>query len=262
VKRCSLPCPPLLKGYGMAFPMTSLNKPTLILLALLLGPLCFGAKRPNLIIFMLDDVGYGDIGDYDRIGMGARFFDSAPKRPRSVFGRPAPVTPPVRNKPFAPLGDLRFDFESGDLQGRRLVEGAFSQPVSSALSLPSWQKDPFDRQGKFHLSTISTKDGAGVSDAQVGIIESPRFRLTGDRVAFLIGGGFRDDVHLAICEEAGKEIARSGGTNGPRMARRVIRLPKHQNQILFLRIVDRATKRWGHIVFDDFSAKGEPLDKK
>jgi hypothetical protein len=46
------------------------------------------------------------------------------------------------------------------------------------------------------------------------------------------------------------------------MARRVIRLPKHQNQILFLRIVDQATKGWGHIVFDDFSAKGEPLDKK
>ncbi|MFP6894703.1 MAG: sulfatase-like hydrolase/transferase, partial [Opitutales bacterium] len=89
-----------------------------------------------------------DIGDYDRIGKGARFFDSEPKRSRSVFGRPAPVTPPVKNKPFAPLGDLRFDFESGDLQGWRLVEGAFSQPVSSALSLPRWQKDPFDRQGK------------------------------------------------------------------------------------------------------------------
>jgi|TARA_B110000495_G_scaffold6001_1_gene4508 type III secretory pathway component EscT len=47
VKRRSLPCPPLLKGYGMAFPMTSLNKPTLILLALLLGPLCFGIVRRN-----------------------------------------------------------------------------------------------------------------------------------------------------------------------------------------------------------------------
>jgi hypothetical protein len=202
-----------------------------------------------------------DIGDYDRIGMGARFFDSDPKRPRSVFGRSAPVTPPLKNKPFAPLGNLRFDFESGDLQGWRVVEGAFSQPVSSALSLPRWQKDPFDRQGKFHLSTIALKDDSGVSDAQVGVIESPRFRLTGDRIAFLIGGGFRDDVHLSICDEGGKEIARSGGTNGPRMVRRVIHLPKHKDKILFLRIIDRATKGWGHILLDDFSAQGEHLGK-
>ncbi|MDE0577331.1 MAG: sulfatase [Opitutales bacterium] len=202
-----------------------------------------------------------DIGDYDRIGMGARFFDSAPKRPRSVFGRSAPVTPPLKNKPFAPLGNLRFDFESGDLQGWRVVEGAFSQPVSSALSLPRWQKDPFDRQGKFHLSTIALKDDSGVSDAQVGVIESPRFRLTGDRIAFLIGGGFRDDVHLSICDGGGKEIARSGGINGPRMVRRVVHLPEYKGKILFLRIIDRATKGWGHILLDDFSAQGEHLDK-
>tara|TARA_B110000438_G_C15734360_1_gene615653 strand:- start:211 stop:1278 length:1068 start_codon:yes stop_codon:yes gene_type:complete len=202
-----------------------------------------------------------DIGDYDRIGMGARFFDSDPKRPRSVFGRSAPVTPPLKNKPFAPLGNLRFDFESGDLQGWRMIEGAFGQPVSSASSLPRWQKAPFGRQGKFHLSTIALKDDSGVSDAQVGIIESPRFRLTGDRIAFLIGGGFRDDVHLSICDEGGKEIARSGGTNGPCMVRRVIHLPKHKDKILFLRIIDRATKGWGHILLDDFSAQGEHLGK-
>jgi hypothetical protein len=200
-----------------------------------------------------------DIGDYDRIGKGARFFDSEPKRSRSVFGRPAPVTPPVKNKPFAPLGDLRFDFETGDLQSWRVVEGAFGQPVSSASSLPRWQKAPFGRQGKFQLSTIATK--AGVSDAQVGVIESPRFRLTGDRIAFLIGGGFRDDVHLAICDKDGKEIAQAGGTNGPRMARRVVPLPEHKGKILFLRIVDRATKGWGHVLLDDFSAEGELLGK-
>jgi hypothetical protein len=56
VKRRSLPCPSLLKGYGMALPMTSLNKPTLILLGLLLGPLCFGAKRPNVLFIAVDDM--------------------------------------------------------------------------------------------------------------------------------------------------------------------------------------------------------------
>jgi len=46
------------------FFMTSSNLPTLISLALLLGLLNLDAKSPNLIIFMLDDVDYGDIGRF------------------------------------------------------------------------------------------------------------------------------------------------------------------------------------------------------
>ena len=157
------------------------------------------------------------------------------------------------------LGKLRFDFESGDLQGWRVVEGTLGQPLSSATSLPRWQKNPFGRQGKFHLSTIATRDDAGASDKQVGVIESPRFRLRGDRIAFLAGGGFREDVHIAICDEKGREIARSGGANNPAMVRRVIRLPDHVGSILYLRLIDRATKGWGHLVLDDFSADGETV---
>lgn len=44
--------------------MTSSNLPTLISLALLLGLLNLDAKSLNLIIFMLDDVDYGDIGRF------------------------------------------------------------------------------------------------------------------------------------------------------------------------------------------------------
>ena len=211
-------------------------------------------------LLKLIERGRKDIGDYNRIGSGARFFDTGPKRPRSTNWqqRAAKPGPP---KPFAPLGNLRFDFETGDMQGWRVAEGAFAKPISSAASLPRWKKDPFGRQGKFHLSTIATKDGVGASDQQIGVIESPRFRLAGDKIAFLIGGGFREDVHLSICDVNGKEIARTGGANGPRMVRRVIALPNHTGKILYLRLVDRATKGWGHLVLDDFSAKGELIRK-
>lgn len=160
---------------------------------------------------------------------------------------------------FEPLGNLRFDFESGDLQGWRVIDGKFEKPIDSSASLPRQPDRPFGRQGKFHLSTVATVDKPGASDQQTGIIESPRFRLKGDKIAFLIGGGFRDDVHLAVYDADGNEIARTGGDNGPRMVRRVIALPKQTGRILFLRLVDRAKTGWGHLVFDDFSADGELL---
>ena len=162
---------------------------------------------------------------------------------------------------FKPLGDLRFDFESGDLQGWRVIAGEFVKPIDSARSLPRHPERPFERQGEFHLSTVATTSKAGASDNQTGVIESPRFRLQGDRIAFLIGGGFRDDVHLAVCDAEGHEIARSGGDNGPQMVRRVIELPQHIGQVLSLRLVDQAKNDWGHLVFDDFSADGELVEE-
>ena len=164
-------------------------------------------------------------------------------------------TPPAP-KPFTPLGSLRFDFETGDAQGWKVVEGSFAQPISSAPSLPRWQSNPFGHQGRYHLSSSFTAE-TKASDSQVGVIESPRFRLTGDKIALLVSGGFREQVHLAICSEDGKEIARTGGDNTSRMVRRVIALPNHVGETIFLRLIDRATQNWGHLVVDDISCAGE-----
>lgn len=162
---------------------------------------------------------------------------------------------------FEPLGDLRFDFESGDLQGWRVTSGEFVKPIDSSVSLPRHPDRPFGRQGAFHLSTVATTNKAGASDNQTGVIESPRFRLNGDRITFLIGGGFRDEVHLAVSDADGNEIARAGGENGPQMVRRVIELPQHSGKVLYLRLVDHAKNGWGHLVFDDFSADGELVEE-
>ncbi|MEE2886266.1 MAG: hypothetical protein VX951_02430, partial [Planctomycetota bacterium] len=184
-----------------------------------------------------------------------------PQQARKMRERLDKIRAPSAPPPFAPLGRLRFDFEGHDAQGWRVVEGAFAQPISSAPSLPRWQRDPFGRQGRFHLSTAATKKDKGASDKQVGVIESPRFRLKGNKIALLVGGGFRDDVHVAVCDASGKEIARTGGRNSPRMVRRVLKLPDHTGKILFLRVVDRATKSWGHLVLDDLSCDGELVSR-
>ncbi|MEE2887811.1 MAG: arylsulfatase, partial [Planctomycetota bacterium] len=64
-----------------------------------------------------------------------------PQQARKMRERLNKIRAPAAPPPFAPLGRLRFDFEGHDAQGWRVVEGAFAQPISSAPSLPRWQRD-------------------------------------------------------------------------------------------------------------------------
>jgi arylsulfatase len=204
-----------------------------------------------------------ELGDWDRIGSGARFFDDGPRltakelTARAVTKKNQPKPYPVKEDEFDPLGDLRFDFESGDLQGWRVTKGAFEHLVSSAISLPRRPGQPFMRQGNFHLSTIATANDERINEAQTGVIESPPFLIRGDRVAFLLSGG-GPDTAVALCDaETGEEILKTGGPEGPRMERIVLEFPiTHRGKPVFLRLIDEASSNWGHLCFDDFSADG------
>ena len=216
-------------------------------------------------LLKLVEKGREEIGDYNVIGKGARFFDDAPKRTESrgwingeVDPKPRP-TKAVANKydNFKPVGKLRFDFESGDLQGWKVVEGKFDLLISDRKSLPKWKHRPYNREGKYHLSTVAIKGAATASDKMTGVLESPRFKLTGPRMSFLIGGGDRQDVYIALCDEEGKVLLQTGGGKGPQMVRRHWDTSKYVGQTAFLRIVDQAQSGWGHITFDDFSAEAE-----
>ena len=45
------------------------------------------AERPDVVTALMNEVerGRSELGDYNRIGSGARFFDQGPKRPRTYF---------------------------------------------------------------------------------------------------------------------------------------------------------------------------------
>ncbi len=194
----------------------------------------------------------GDLGDHDRIGKGARFFDDGPRRPK-MTKRPSSSS---GHDGFEPLGSLHFDFEAGNLQGWRVEQGAFAQPVSSAVSLPRWKEKPFCRHGGFHLSTAATATDKGASDKQAGVMVSPLFELLGDRASFLVGGGQAPLTYVALCDEKGEELIRAGGAKGPQMVRRHWDVSAWRGRKLFLRVVDRSKAGWGHITFDDFSCEG------
>ncbi|NIP97413.1 MAG: hypothetical protein GWO24_29860, partial [Akkermansiaceae bacterium] len=199
-----------------------------------------------------------ELGDIGQTGTGARFFEKGPRRlqvPVKEEAGPAPVKPKYDRR--KPLGSLRFTFESGTLEGWKVVEGKLGEPVSGAVSLPRWKHKPFNREGKFHLSTIAT--GKGPSDRQTGVLESPPFALRGDRASFLVSGGYHPaTLYVALCDAAtGEVLHREGGPEGPRMHRVYWDVTAWKGMTVRLRIVDRNTGGWGHLCFDDFSVEGE-----
>jgi hypothetical protein len=87
-------------------------------------------------------------------------------------------------------GQVRFDFETGDLQGWKVVEGWFENPVSDRAvfhnAYPEIPQNRYNKQGRFHLSTVERKTGSS-NDQMTGVIESPVFVLEDPAISFLVG---------------------------------------------------------------------------
>jgi hypothetical protein len=156
-------------------------------------------------------------------------------------------------------GQVHFDFESGDLQGWRVVEGSFEHPVTDrAVFHNQYAEIPgnrYNKQGRFYLSTVERQSGPS-NDQMVGIIESPVFVLQGPDITFLIGGGQANTVYAALCTLEGREVLKARGRQTEIMHRVAWSVPQLVGQRVFLRIADADTQGWGHVTFDDFTAWG------
>lgn len=159
-----------------------------------------------------------------------------------------------------PVGALHFDFESGDLQGWRVVEGGFEALINDRRNFHhTYGSAAYNKQGRYFLTTLERKEGGKGKDAQTGVVESPVFRITGGRASFLVGGGRHPDTYVALVDaETGKEQLKAQGGNTEIMLRVNWDVSAYRGQKMFLRIVDRHTGAWGHVTFDDFSAEAEP----
>lgn len=160
-----------------------------------------------------------------------------------------------------PVGDLRFDFEAG-IQDWRVVDGAFAALRNDrAMFHHSFGKAKYNKQGKYYLTTLERKGGGHGNDGQTGIVESPVFKITGERASFLIGGGKHADTHLALVDAKNEKVLmKASGKNAEQMLRMNWNLSKLIGKNVFLRIVDQNRGGWGHVTFDDFSVEAE-LDK-
>ena len=209
-----------------------------------------------------------ELGDIDVVGSGARLFDEGPRRiPGSNKPKSNAAPAPPKYDRFPAVGNLRFSFEDGNLQGWKCSAGAIGQAVTNMPSLPNWKRHPLARHGSHHLSTIVLDASGTVSDKQTGVLQSPAFTLKGDQLAFLVAGGFDPEtLYVALVDSKTDEVLiRAGGSRDHRMRRIVWEVARWKGRNVHLEVVDRSVGGWGHIQIDDISVQGtlvEPTVKQ
>ena len=146
-----------------------------------------------------------------------------------------------------------FDFETGDLQGWRVVSGAFQRPVTDLAKEHNTGK-PYTKGGKYFLSTLETRENRP-DDRQKGVIESPLVRLTGPKVSFKIGGGRSASVSL-VDRATGNIYASAVGANGEAMRTETWNVPQAVGKDVFFRVTDEVVGSWCHLTLDDVVFEG------
>jgi hypothetical protein len=156
---------------------------------------------------------------------------------------------------------VRFDFETGDLQGWQVVEGQFDRVVSDRPTFhnryPDQPGNQYNKQGRYYLSTVEQQPGQPSNDRMTGVIESPVFVLADREISMLIGSGTQPASYVALCTLDGQEVLVARGKDQTEVMQRVRwDAAPWVGQQVFLRVVDRETRGWGHVTLDDFAARG------
>lgn len=151
--------------------------------------------------------------------------------------------------------EVRFDFESGNLQGWQILEGSFGKVVSDRAQ-EHHSGSPYTKEGKWFLSTLESADGKSPDDHFTGVIESPVVVLSAPDITMLVGGGKGDGEYVALCTLDGKEVAYARGENAQKLFERKWSVPQLVGKPVFFRVADRETGGWGHITLDRLVCQG------
>ncbi|MDD2600454.1 MAG: hypothetical protein PHO37_14730 [Kiritimatiellae bacterium] len=156
---------------------------------------------------------------------------------------------------MAAAAEIRFDFESGDLQGWQVVDGAFGKLITDRATEHHSPK-PYTKQGTWFLSTLESADGTKPDDSFIGMVESPVVVLSAPQISMKVGGGAGEDVYVAVCTLDGKEVAHARGDNSQTMVPRILNLPELVGKPVFFRVNDAADGGWCHITLDELICQG------
>jgi len=145
-----------------------------------------------------------------------------------------------------------FDFEADDLQGWQVLEGRLVKFLSDRRTEHHTGRT-FNNHGAYFLTTL---DDVKPNGRQVGVAESPAFRLDDPDMSFWIAGGRHANTYVALCLVDGREVLKAHGSNAQPMQRVSWSAPELVGRSVFLRMADGHPGGWGYIAMDRFVAEG------
>ncbi|MBD3182064.1 hypothetical protein GF312_07220 [Candidatus Poribacteria bacterium] len=168
--------------------------------------------------------------------------------------------------------DVEFtgDFETGDLSGWTVVEDSGEawnfQPTFGDNPTARNRGQPSQHQGEWWLGGFEKFQGPDVKgqfeggtqgDAPQGILESIEFKIIGEEISFLIGGGTHPWVEggtgstCANLEINGEMVRTATGANTETLHRETWDVSDLKGEKAVIRLYDMNAGGWGHLNFDD-----------
>ena len=167
---------------------------------------------------------------------------------------------------FLTAAEIQFGFESGDLakEGWKIVEGTNTKPIGNRTAEFHNNSIVYQKQGTFYLTTLEQAGSDAPTDDPMCVMESPVFRIEGNTMKFLVGGGQRPKTYIALCllqdDGTDSEVLKAAGKNTQGLDEVVWDVSKYIGKDAFFRVVDWETGSWAHIRADDFRLEGK-IDK-
>ena len=160
-------------------------------------------------------------------------------------------------------GVVVFDFESGDLakEGWSIVEGENTKPIGSRSAEFHDESVPYQKNGTYYLTTLESTANAAPTDDVLCVVESPAFKITGDKITFLIGGGGARKnvrVELALLKEDGdvEPVLEARGKDNQKLDPVEWNVAQYKGKKALIRVIDQETGGWAHIRCDNFQIAG------
>lgn len=161
------------------------------------------------------------------------------------------------NTTFKDYGrSVTWDFEDGNLAGWNKSGSAFDFQPTWGDNVAARGAGHSGHVGNYWIGTYEHYVGQESIQAQgniqgdvpTGILRSTPFRINGDTISFLLGGGKSCSVKLIV---NGITVRAASGNDAEAMNRVVWDVSAYRGMAAVLEVVDDSSAMWGHINFDD-----------
>ncbi len=158
--------------------------------------------------------------------------------------------------------ELNLDFEAGSLKDWTAEGDAFNgQPVKGEIR----PDRKFAKSGN-SFKTARPQGGFWIggfeideNDAGTGTLSSAPFKVTHGYASYRMGGGAHLQTRMElVLAESGEVVFRAYGRNSETMFVETVDLSAIKGMEVFIRLVDKHEKGFGHLNFDDFRFHASP----